>query len=338
MSNRADYPGHPSEAHVPVTQIYRKLEIVGKGSYGAVYKGEHIPSGTIVALKIIDLDTEDDDAADIQREVALLSQLRGEGANVTQYYGSWLDGPNVWIVMDFAGGGSVRTLMKAMANGVLEERWIVVIIREILIALAYLHKSNVIHRDIKTANMLVQSSGKVVLCDFGVSALLSSSHSKRTTFTGTPHYMAPEVISSSSYDSKADIWSLGITIFEMATGSQPLAELPSMQALALIPKAKPPRLTEQQGGKEMRDFMTHCLKELPSDRSTADELSRHKWIKNSSKTPSSSLRELLLRYDKWAQAGGVRQSLAEPAPWEMDSDRSIFIFLCILLISYHHFC
>jgi serine/threonine protein kinase len=230
-----------------------------------VYRGVHVPTGQVVALKIIDLDTPDDDVADIQREVALLSQLRAENNNITKYYGCWLEGPKVWIVMDFASGGSVRTLMKALPDGMLEERLIVVIIRELLVALSYLHRSNVIHRDIKAANILIQSTGKVVLCDFGVSALLSTSYAKRTTFIGTPHYMAPEVLTSSAYDSKADIWSLGISLFEMATGAQPLAEVPQLQAINLIPKVKPPKLGEQYGSKEMRDFLTHCLRELPSD-------------------------------------------------------------------------
>jgi len=98
------------QTHLPVTQLFRKGEIVGKGAYGAVHRGIHIGTNSVVALKIINLDTEDDDVEAIQKEVALLSQLR-EGTNVTQYYGCWLDGARVWIVMDFASGGSVRTLV-----------------------------------------------------------------------------------------------------------------------------------------------------------------------------------------------------------------------------------
>ncbi len=102
----------PHRDNVPVTQKYQKLECVGKGSYGAVYKGIEKATGTVVALKIINLDTEDDDVEDIQREVNLLTQLRGaEKNNVTKYYGCYLEGPCVWIVMDFASGGSVRTLV-----------------------------------------------------------------------------------------------------------------------------------------------------------------------------------------------------------------------------------
>ena len=100
---------------VPVTQLYQKQEIVGKGSYGAVYKGVEVATGKIVALKIINLDTEDDDVGDIQREVTLLSQLRGaERNNVSVYYGCYLEGPRVWIIMDFASGGSVRTLVRSL--------------------------------------------------------------------------------------------------------------------------------------------------------------------------------------------------------------------------------
>jgi serine/threonine protein kinase len=106
--------GHmASRETVQVTHIYQKLEIVGKGSYGSVYKGRELATGNIVALKIINLDTEDDDVADIQREVNLLSQLRGgEKHNITMYYGCYLEGPRVWIVMDYASGGSVRTLVR----------------------------------------------------------------------------------------------------------------------------------------------------------------------------------------------------------------------------------
>lgn len=232
-----------------------------------MHRGIHIPTGDVVALKIINLDTPDDDVEDIQREVALLSQLRGPGTNnITKYYGCYLDGPRVWIVMDFASGGSVRTLMKATKSNIIEERYSVVIIRELLVALAYLHKSGVIHRDIKAANILVTDQGGVLLCDFGVSALLPTTQSKRTTFIGTPYWMAPEVITSGSlYDAKADVWSLGITLYEMATGSPPHSNQMEMRVLALIPNTKPPRLAESEGSKDMREFLASCLKELPGE-------------------------------------------------------------------------
>lgn len=174
--------------------------------------------------------------------------------------------------------------MKATKNNVIEERYSAVIVRECLVAFTFLHKSGVIHRDVKgifsitlvsswcsltylsAANILITHTGRVVLCDYGVSALLSTSQSKRTTFVGTPHWMAPEVITSGSlYDAKADIWSLGVTIYEMITGGPPHGDQLNLRAIALIPKSKPPRLPENVGSKEMKEFVANCLRELPAE-------------------------------------------------------------------------
>jgi serine/threonine protein kinase len=255
----------PASQQLSVHQLYRRLETIGKGAFGSVHKGVHIQSGEVVALKIINLDTEDDDVADIQREVALLTALR-DAPNITKYYGCYVDGPRVWLVMELAEGGSVRTLMKACKDGTVEEKYIVLIIREVLIGLAYLHKSSVIHRDIKAANILVTHTGKVMICDFGVSALLATHGSKRNTFIGTPYWMAPEVAQPvPNYDTRADIWSLGIMIWEMAKGMPPHSHLMAPQVLQIIPRSKAPRLAEGDGSKDMRDFVIHCLQEQASD-------------------------------------------------------------------------
>ncbi|EMD37450.1 hypothetical protein CERSUDRAFT_50694 [Gelatoporia subvermispora B] len=312
-----------------VHQLYRRLETVGKGAYGSVHKGLHIPTGNVVALKIINLDTEDDDVGDIQREVALLSQLR-DAPNVTQYFGCYLDGPRVWIVMEYAQGGSVRTLMKACKDGVVEEKYVSVITREVLTGLSYLHKSNIIHRDLKAANILITAVGKVMICDFGVSALLVTASSKRNTLVGTPHWMAPEVAHASAYDTKADIWSLGIMIYEMIKGSAPNSHvLDQAKLLQLIPRMKPPRLLEGEGSKELREFVSQCLRESPGDRLPADELSKTKWIKLVAKTPVTLLKDLILRYDAWIQGGGTRTSVAEPLAWEEEEARECAIHYCI---------
>lgn len=248
-----------------VHQLYERLDTVGKGGYGTVHRGRHIPTGNTVALKIINLDTPDDDVADIQREIALLSQLR-DIPNITKYFGCHMDGPRVWIVMEFAQGGSVDTLMRATKDGCLEDKYASVITREVLVGLSHLHKVPVIHRDLKAANILITETGKVMICDFGVSALLTTSTSKRNTLTGTPYWMAPEVIQSvSAYDTKADIWSLGIMVYEMIKGSPPHSNLDRFQVMELIPRVKPPRLSEQESNKDLRDFLSHCLKELPTE-------------------------------------------------------------------------
>ncbi|CAE6432439.1 unnamed protein product [Rhizoctonia solani] len=300
------------DPNISVTQQYKKLECVGRGAYGSVHKGVFIPTGEVVALKIINLDGQDDDVEAIQKEVALLSSLRGtDSINITRYHGCWLEGPHVWIVMDYAQGGSVRTLAKAAPNNSIEEKFSGIIIREVLQGLAFLHRNNVIHRDLKAANVLI-SDGRVMLCDFGVSALLATPHSKRSTFVGTPQWMAPEVILGHPYDTKADIWGLGITLYEMATGAPPHADQDHMRALMLIPKLKPPKLPDAtDASKEMRDFMALCLRETPGDRLSAEELSKSKWVK-SSKGSVLILKELLVRYESWTSKGGVRASLTSP--------------------------
>lgn len=304
-----------------VHELYQRLETVGKGSYGSVHKGIHRATGNVVALKIIDLDADDgDDVDSIQREVALLTQLR-DGPNITKYYGCHLDGPRVWIVMEFAQGGSVYNLMQSSPNNCLEEKYVAVIVREVLIGLSYLHKSNVIHRDIKAANVLITASGKVIICDFGVSALLATTNSKRNTFVGTPYWMAPEVAQPvPAYDTKADIWSLGVMIYEMIKGSPPHFRVAHLKVIQMIPKVKPPRLAENEGSKDLRDFIPFTLTESPPDRLTAEELLKTRWIKNASKTPITILKDLLLRYDAWEKTGSKQSDLSEPLPWEKEND------------------
>ncbi|KAJ7078944.1 Pkinase-domain-containing protein [Mycena belliarum] len=301
-----------------VHQLYKRLETVGKGAYGSVHKGID-RAGNIVALKIINLDIESDDVGDIQREVALLTQLR-DAPNITKYFGCYMDGPRVWIVMEFAESGSALALMKASKDGCLEEKYVSVMIREVLTALSYLHKVPVIHRDIKAANVLVTATGKVMICDFGVSALLTTAGSKRNTMTGTPYWMAPEVVQSvPAYDTKADIWSLGIMIYEMIKGSPPHSNLEPFKVMDLIPRVKPPRLAETEGSKDMRDFMAHCLKESPAERLPAEELAKTKWVKSVSKVGTSILQEVIRRLEQ----AGRRASLAEPLDWEADEEREL---------------
>ncbi|KAG8839505.1 hypothetical protein FRB91_006949, partial [Serendipita sp. 411] len=128
--------------------------------------------------------------------------------------------------------------------------------------------------------------------------------------------MAPEVIKQSQYDTKADIWSLGITLYEMVTGAPPHANEDQMRALLIIPQAKAPRLPETVGSKDMRDFVAMVLRELPSERPPAEELSRSKWIKSAAKTSLSILLELIRQYQAWLDQGNTRISIAGDVPWE----------------------
>ena len=216
---------------------------------------------------------------------------------------------------------------RARQTNIVHERYILIITHELLLALSSLHKAGVIHRDIKAANVLITATGKVMLCDFGVSALLVTNQSKRNTLIGTPYWMAPEVAQPvPNYDTKADIWSLGITLYEMATGSPPHSNLDGFKVVQLIPKTKPPRLAESEGSKDLREFVAACLKESPVERPSADELSRSKWIK-SSKASVSVLKELLVQYDAWMQAGGTRASIAGNLPWENEEEEYVTFIL-----------
>lgn len=201
-----------------------------------------------------------------------------------------------------------------MKAGSIHERHLAVIMRETLVALDYIHKAGIIHRDIKAANILVTRTGQPMLCDFGVAAsfVQGGTRGKRTTFIGTPYWMAPEVITEGkTYDYKADIWSLGITAYEIATGNPPHAEQDQHRVIAMIPKNKPPRLPDGPYSPPMREFVAGCLDEDPNARLSAEELSRTKWIRAHAKTPVSVLRELLAQYASWTQAGGVRTSLIQ---------------------------
>ncbi|BEI90367.1 uncharacterized protein CcaverHIS019_0304370 [Cutaneotrichosporon cavernicola] len=312
-------------------ETYEKLEMVGKGAYGAVYQGRHKESGHVVALKIINLDTEDDDVSDIQKEVSLLQQLMdsfaagsgGAGAmpNVIKYYGSMMEGPKVWIIMEYAEGGSIRTLSRAQP---LKELHIALIMREVLVALTFLHKNVIIHRDIKAANILMTTQPpRILLCDFGVAALLASNTSKRSTFVGTPYWMAPEVVTQGRlYDVKADIWSLGITLLEMAHGEPPMHGQPATHAVKILgdKKLRAPRLEGGTWSKEMRDFVVACLNEEPADRLSAEDLSKTKWIRQQAKTPLTTLNELMVRFQAWKEGGGQRMSLAPGVGAQIDDD------------------
>ncbi|XP_014752762.1 serine/threonine-protein kinase svkA isoform X2 [Brachypodium distachyon] len=278
---------------------FSNRDLIGRGSFGDVYRGFDKELNKEVAIKVIDLEEAEDDIEDIQKEISVLSQCRCP--YITDYYGSYLHQTKLWIVMEYMAGGSVADLLQA--GPPLDEVSIACILRDLLHAIEYLHSEGKIHRDIKAANILLTESGDVKVADFGVSAQLTKTMSRRKTFVGTPFWMAPEVIQNSDgYNEKADIWSLGITAIEMAKGEPPLADIHPMRVLFIIPRENPPQLDEHFS-KLMKEFVSLCLRKNPSERPSAKELLKHRFIKNARKTPK--LLERIRERPKFTVKGSI---------------------------------
>jgi serine/threonine-protein kinase 24/25/MST4 len=240
--------------------LYAKYERLGKGSFGEVFRGEELATGKPVAIKVLDLDTDDDDILDIQKEISILARCESE--YITRYQGAYLSGSKLWIILDYCGGGSMRSIL---ASGPLSEDVISAVIKQVLLALVYLHKQvGIIHRDIKAANILLTEDGRVKLCDFGVAGQVTMNCLRRNSFVGTPYWISPEIIKRSQYDYKTDIWSLGITVIELATGNPPFAECDPRSAIFMISNSKPARL-EGNFSPAIKEFVSFCLREDPDE-------------------------------------------------------------------------
>jgi serine/threonine protein kinase len=261
------------------------LNLLGEGSFGAVYKAQHKPTGAIVAVKVIaNASSSASEEEKIKGEIDILS--RCDSPYIVGYCECFIKPPTkkpgeMWIVMEYCEGGSMSDLLEANAGYLLPEDCIRAVCASIVLGLEYLHGvANVCHRDIKCGNVLLTADGHVKLADFGVSAELTNTLNKRKTVVGSPYWMAPEVIRESHYDGRADVWSLGITAIEMAEGAPPHANLHPLRAIFVIPTKPAPTLADPDNwSPEMLDFVRCCCQKDPNQRHDSALLSSHPFVK-----------------------------------------------------------
>lgn len=314
-------------AHHAYAERYAKMAEIGGGAFGRVWTARDTATGEVVAIKEIQL--EDAEWADtiveeVRREVAVLAQCAAP--SIIRYRGSVLHGSALWIVMEHCALGSVRQLLDR--GGPLDEAAAIFVIGETLAALSYLHGHGIAHRDIKAANILLTAEGRVRVADFGVAAapVLAGPHARAA---GSPYWMAPEAVRALSapsgesldYDAyAADVWSVGITLFELLAGAPPHGRLGAGRALALVVSAAPPRLDPAHFGPEVCSLAALCLHDDPSRRPTAGDLLRLRIVRE--RRPESMLPYIGQRAmanghaaerSVWGRTSGATR-LEEPAP------------------------
>jgi serine/threonine-protein kinase OSR1/STK39 len=287
---------------------------IGRGSFSTVWRAklrtnnnnnniiiegnEKKKKEEYVAIKIMDLENISTSFEDILQEIQIMRL--SDDPNILRCHCSFVQDDQLWLITQLMDKGSclrVMDIAKTIGLGEgMNEEWLAYILRESLQGLCYLHGNGQIHRDIKTGNILLDSQGQVRLADFGVSGWTVAKGRRQETvktFVGTPCYMAPEVMEQAGgYDNKADIWSLGITALELAKGYAPYARYPPMRVLVMTIEEDPPSLKSYKHNRQRNDapfsnsfydFYSKCLQKNPIGRPNAEELLKHKFLKNRSK-------------------------------------------------------
>lgn len=263
---------------VKSASMYEIKKCVGRGNFGDVYNAVEKESGKVVAIKVINLEYSDENINLLAQEIFFLAEMRSP--YITQYMTTIIDDVSMWIVMEYCGGGSCSDLIKYAFPDGLPESKVAFITHDILKGLKYLHDQKKIHRDIKAANILLTDDGLVKLGDFGVSGQIRATL-KRGTFVGTPYWMAPEVINKDigGYNESCDIWSLGITVYELLKGSPPFSRCDPMKVMLNVPKRKPPRLRGFYSD-NAKQFIAACLIKEPLYRPKAGDLLNFPFVHN----------------------------------------------------------
>ena len=261
---------------------YTFLSLIGKGTYSKVYEAKYNKNGLLVAIKIINLEEYPLPLDTIQRQTAFWSKCNHP--NILKYYGSFINGNSLWIVSEFMSGGSVHDILKfGFGKGFKDDSITASILHGVLQGLEYLHDQSEIHRDVRTGNILLGGAGEVKLSDFGLATSLIQQGTRRLeaiSMYGDACYMAPEILKENAgYSEKTDIWSLGLTCFEMATGSMPYESLTYMESVVRIIDQEPPSFPKQGHCPGLKEFVDQCLVYEPKKRANAKELLENKFLK-----------------------------------------------------------
>ncbi|KAF9377113.1 signal transducing kinase of the PAK [Mortierella sp. AD011] len=255
------------------TKLYRNLVKIGQGASGGVYTAYQVGTNLSVAIKQMNLEQQPKKDLIINE---ILVMKESSHKNIVNYIDSFLFRGDLWVVMEYMEGGS---LTEVVTTNEMAEPQIGAVCRETLMGLEHLHSKGVIHRDIKSDNVLLSLNGDIKLTDFGFCAQLKESQAKRTTMVGTPYWMAPEVVTRKEYGPKVDIWSLGIMAIEMLEGEPPYLNENPLRALYLIATNGTPSLQHPERlSSEFTNFLAQCLEVDPEKRPTATELLKHPFL------------------------------------------------------------